>query len=131
MAGRPVRKLSVCCAVSQSGRTICERSVRGSPTAIMIATPITAKAPSWFSKIMREHHEQPSPYRVTGRRPRRLRTLGHLYCAVENRGFATSPQKVGMIKPTFALVLFTSPARRHQQNRPPTSTTHYLNFRLV
>jgi hypothetical protein len=41
----------------------------------MIATPITAEAPSRFSKIMREHHDQPSPYRATGRsasHPRKL-----------------------------------------------------------
>jgi hypothetical protein len=41
----------------------------------MIATPITAEAPSRFSKIMRELHDQPSPYRATGRsasHPRKL-----------------------------------------------------------
>src|SRR5216684_6484787 len=67
MAGRPARKLSVYCAVSRSGRAICEKSGRGSPTVIMIATPITAEAPSRFSKIMREHREQASPHRVTER----------------------------------------------------------------
>jgi hypothetical protein len=43
-AGRPASNLSVCCAVSQSGRAICENSGRGSHTAIIIATPITAKS---------------------------------------------------------------------------------------
>jgi hypothetical protein len=57
MAGRPARNLSVCCAVSQSEQAICEKSGRGSLTAIIIATLITAKRPSWLSKIMREHHE--------------------------------------------------------------------------
>jgi hypothetical protein len=41
----------------------------------MIATPITAEAPSRFSKITREHHDQASPYQATGRsasHPRKL-----------------------------------------------------------
>ena len=63
MAGRPVLKLSVCFAVSQSARAICEKSGRGSHTAIMNATPFTAKAPLCFLPIGRAHHERTSPCR--------------------------------------------------------------------
>jgi hypothetical protein len=33
------------------------KSGHGSPTAIMIDTPINAKKLCWFSKIPQEHHE--------------------------------------------------------------------------
>src|ERR1700681_403203 len=85
MAGRPARNLSVRCAVSRSGRAICERSRRGSPTVMINATPNIARAPCWLSNIMREHHEQPQHIRGQSDRPRPLRTLGHRYRTVENR----------------------------------------------
>jgi hypothetical protein len=40
----PASNHSACCAVSQSGRHICGRQARASITAIMSATPATAKA---------------------------------------------------------------------------------------
>src|ERR1700736_5229382 len=67
MAGCPAGNLYVRCAVSRSVRAICERSQRGSLTAILIATPITAKAQSWPLKIMRVHHPGASPFRGTER----------------------------------------------------------------
>src|ERR1700674_935853 len=85
MAGRPARNLSVRCAVSRSGRAICERSRRGSPTVMINATPNIARAPCWLSNIMREHHEQSQHIRGQSDRPRPLRTLGHRYRTVENR----------------------------------------------
>src|SRR5258707_9114449 len=51
MAGHPAHSLFMCCAVSQSERAICEKSGRDSPIAITIATSITARTPSWLSKI--------------------------------------------------------------------------------
>src|SRR5258706_192882 len=51
MAGHPAHSLFVCCAVSQSETAICEKSGRDSPIAITIATSITARIPSWLSKI--------------------------------------------------------------------------------
>jgi hypothetical protein len=65
MAGRPVRNPSVWGAISRSERAICEKSGRTSSTAITIATQITAKAPSCFSKVSQEHHE-PFTAQITG-----------------------------------------------------------------
>src|SRR5258707_10746555 len=65
MAGLPVRKLAACCAASRSARAICEKSRRNSPTAIIIATLITAKAPSWHLKITREHLDRQEPTSAT------------------------------------------------------------------
>ena len=59
MAGRPASNHFVCDAVSRSGRAICERSGRGSATAILSATPVTAKRLSWLSKFMRQHQRSP------------------------------------------------------------------------
>jgi hypothetical protein len=67
MAERPAGNPSVRCAASRSRKIICERSRRGSPTAIMIATPIIVKAQSRPSKIMRQRHTQRSPDRGTER----------------------------------------------------------------
>src|SRR5260370_18841867 len=86
MAGYPVANVSVRCAVSRSGRAICERSGRSSPIAIKIATPITAKASSWFLEIMRWHRKQPSPYRMTERLASTVASAGHRYRTVGNRG---------------------------------------------
>jgi len=67
MAGRRAGNPSVRCAVSRSEQTICERSRRESPTAIPIATPITAKAPCSLSTIMRQRPTPPSPHLGTKR----------------------------------------------------------------
>src|SRR5947208_12750722 len=42
----------VCCAAGQSGRAIYAKSTPSSPTAILLATPITAEGPSWLSNII-------------------------------------------------------------------------------
>ena len=47
-----------CAATSRSKQVTCEKSGRTSPTAITIATPITAKARSCFSKNRQRHHER-------------------------------------------------------------------------
>src|SRR5215813_8405075 len=72
MAGHPARDLSVRCAVSQSGRAICENLQRGSPTAITSATPVTARLPPQRSKSMRGRHDNHQPFEVpatNGSRP--------------------------------------------------------------
>jgi hypothetical protein len=94
MAGRPVRNLSVCCAASQSGRAICAKSGRSSPTAIIIATPITAKAPSCLSKIMRE---QSRPRHIEGQRGTLRRRGDH---SLNFRlGMAVNPGRCNPVQP--------------------------------
>jgi hypothetical protein len=53
-APHPVR-----CAVNRSKRATYEKSRRSFPTAITIATSVTAKPPSSHSNIVRRHHDNP------------------------------------------------------------------------
>ncbi len=45
----------------RSEQATCGKSGHTSPTAITIATKITARARSWFSKAGQEHHEPAFP----------------------------------------------------------------------
>jgi DNA-binding winged helix-turn-helix (wHTH) protein len=58
MAGRRAQGPFACAASSRSKQATCEKSGRTSPTAVTIATPITAKARSCFSKNRQGHHER-------------------------------------------------------------------------
>jgi DNA-binding response OmpR family regulator len=58
MAGRRAQGPFACAATSRSKQATCENSGRTSPTAITIATPITAEARSCFSKNGQRHHER-------------------------------------------------------------------------
>src|SRR5262249_8810256 len=72
MVGHPACRLSVRCAVSRSGRAICENLQRGSPTAIIGATSVTAKLPPPRSKSMRGRHDNHRRFEVpaaNGSRP--------------------------------------------------------------
>src|SRR5438105_14207902 len=72
MVGHPACRLSVRCAVSRSGRAICENLQRGSPTAITGATSVTAKLPPPRSKSMRGRHDNHRRFEVpaaNGSRP--------------------------------------------------------------
>src|SRR5215510_13277712 len=72
MVGHPACRLSVRCAVSRSGRAICENLQRGSPTAITDATSVTAKLPPPRSKSMRGRHDNDRRFEVpaaNGSRP--------------------------------------------------------------
>src|SRR5262245_28104054 len=57
MGGHLAGRLCVRCAVSRSGRAICENLQHGSPTAITGATSVTAKLPPPRSKSMRGRHD--------------------------------------------------------------------------
>src|SRR5262245_13728402 len=72
MVGHPACRLSVRCAVSRSGRAICETLQLGSPTAIKGATSVTAKLPPPRSKSMRGRHDNHRRFEVpaaNGSRP--------------------------------------------------------------
>jgi hypothetical protein len=72
--------------------------------------------PSWFWKIMPEHHEW---FERQSDRPRRLRGPGHRYRTVENKRCETSPQEAEMRKLAVALALFASPALAETPNLSP------------
>lgn len=57
----PLDNPSVCRAMSRSEQATCGKSGHTSPTAITIATKITARVRSWFSKAGQERHEPALP----------------------------------------------------------------------
>src|ERR1700754_463539 len=61
MSGCPADEPSVCRAMSRSKRVTCGKSGHTSPTAITIATNITARVHSWSSKAGPEHREPALP----------------------------------------------------------------------
>ena len=117
MTRRPASNLSACCAVSQSGQAICERSGHSSATAIMIATPNTARVRSWLSQILPEPRSQPSRHpalrsnpkpSANGRISRRFGPNRRIYSIV------AMPTKI-------YLVVRTRPNRKTSMYQP-----HYL-----
>src|SRR3981189_1210603 len=61
MSGCRADNPSVYRAMSRSEQATCGKSEHTSPTAITIATKITARVRSWFSKAGQEHHEPVLP----------------------------------------------------------------------